>query len=77
MNTNDESYGCDLEFAFEQTLASRSAKREWLEVIAGTPLCKQDFALREVTAGMGLKVRVSCTLVDKRWQKSTIILIPQ
>ena len=29
MNTNDESYVCDLRFAFEQPLASRSAKREF------------------------------------------------
>jgi len=29
MNTDDESYVCDLEFAFEQPLASRSAKCEF------------------------------------------------
>jgi len=29
MNTNDESFVCDLRFAFEQPLASRSAKREF------------------------------------------------
>jgi len=29
MNTNDESYVCDLRFAFEQPLASRSAKLEF------------------------------------------------
>jgi len=33
-----------------------------LEAISGTPLCKQEFALRKVTAGMGLQVRVSRTL---------------
>jgi len=29
MNTNDKRYVCDLRFAFEQPLASRSAKREF------------------------------------------------
>jgi len=29
MNTNDESYVCDLRCAFELPLASRSAKREF------------------------------------------------
>jgi len=30
MNTNDENYVCDLRFAFEQPLASRSAKHEFV-----------------------------------------------
>jgi len=37
-------------------LANTSSRS--LEPISGTPLCKQEFALREATAGMGLQVRV-------------------
>ena len=35
-----------------------NANAHSLEAISGTPLCKQEFALREATAGMGLGVRV-------------------
>ena len=35
-----------------------NASSRSLEAISGTPLCKQEFALREATAGMGLQVRV-------------------
>jgi len=45
---------CDLEFAFEHPLVSRSATREF--AISGIPLCKQEFVLQEA-AGTVLKVR--------------------
>jgi len=55
-----ESYICDLRFAFEQPLASCSAKREF--AFAGGnlwhPLCKQEFAVQEATPGMELEVWV-------------------
>ena len=48
---------------FEQPLAPAlpNASSSLLEAISGTPLCKQEFALREATAGTGLQVRVSRT----------------
>jgi len=41
MNTNDESYICDLRFAFEQPLASRSAELTWLWI----PMMKVIFVI--------------------------------
>jgi len=52
-------YVCELEFAFEQTLASRSAKRvfAFAQRQSGAPLLEQEFALREATVGKGLEVQ--------------------
>jgi len=57
-------------------LALPNANSFSLEVIFGTPLCKQEFVLQEATASMGLEVRLSRTLVGKRWQESTIKFVP-
>jgi len=35
-----------------------SPLKKFLDPPMGTPLCKQEFALREATVGMGLPVRV-------------------
>jgi len=79
MNTNDESYVCDLELLLSNLWhpALPNASSRSLEATSGTPLCKQEFALREATAGMGLKVQVSRTLLGKHLQESTIIFVPR
>jgi len=64
---------CELEFAFEQTLATRSAKRvlafaDRPEAISGTPLLEQEFALREAAVGKGLEVRIY-SYTDRKKQR--------
>jgi len=60
MNTNDESYFCDLRLLLSNLWhpALPNAISRSLKAISGTPLCKQEFALHEATAGMGLEVLV-------------------
>jgi len=57
-DTNDESYVCDLRLSNLWHPALPNANSRLPEAISGTPLCKQEFALREATAGMGLQVQV-------------------
>jgi len=55
MNTNDESYICHLRFAFEQPLASRSAKLAWLWIPMMSYICHLRFAFEQTLASRSAK----------------------
>ena len=63
----------DFEHLCHPALANVSSRS--LEEISGTPLCKQEFALWEATAGMGLQVQV-CSYTGRQalaWKYECLI----
>jgi len=70
---------CELEFAFEQTLAypvRKTRVRVRPDAVSGTPLLEQEFALQEATVDKELEVRIYLrTSTGNRKKETTNILL--